>query len=569
MAFWYNIYNITNEESLIMQSIQEQTSVDLELKFDLKTIEHLGIQMYKTLPPVLAELISNAYDADATRVNIEFFDNENGDKQIIVSDDGLGMSFDEINQSFLVVGKNRRESENGEYTPKGRKVTGRKGLGKLAIFGIAEKIQIQTVKDRVKNVFEMDLNKIFDTKVPPYKPDIIIRNEITTQPSGTTFILSEIKRKAPFDIEEIKESVAKRFAFAVDDFIVLLGDNKSEALAIDNSTKWKYVQVLNDWKFPESDCSKESFASINGIEGVIMTSEKPLKEDQRGIFLYARGKLVNPNEFYGVKATSSLAYNYMTGFLNVDYVDDFSKDFIITSRDGLIWEREELQPLKNWLKEQIQNIEKQWNDKRSEHKENKISEKLGVNFKSWTETMPPKVQKSVTHLVSKILDKPEIDEEIAGSLVDDLHSLVPEYPKYHWRELHPEIKSVSEQYYKDKNYYTAFLEACKKYRNMVKAKAQIDGNNDHDLMDRAFGKETTKILKVTDKYKNSNLFEQRTLDNIEESQRFLSHGVVKGARNVLSHEEIISLRETALFSEKDCLDMLSILSHLFKRLDDA
>lgn len=38
MAFWYNIYNITNEESLTMQSIQEQTSEDLELKFDLKTI---------------------------------------------------------------------------------------------------------------------------------------------------------------------------------------------------------------------------------------------------------------------------------------------------------------------------------------------------------------------------------------------------------------------------------------------------------------------------------------------------------------------------------------------------
>ncbi|MEI8129650.1 MAG: TIGR02391 family protein [bacterium] len=555
-----------------MQNIQEQINDELELKFDLKTIEHLGIQMYKTLPPVLAELISNSYDADATIVNIEFFDRENGDKQIVVSDDGLGMSFEEINQSFLVVGKNRRENEQGEYTPRGRKVTGRKGLGKLAIFGIAEKIQIQTIKGGIKNVFEMDLNKIFATKTPPYKPDIVTKNEPTTLPSGTRLVLSEIKRRAPFNIEEIKESVAKRFAFAVDDFIVFLGDNKSESLAIDNNTKWGYIQVLNDWKFPESDCSRDSFASTNGIEGAIITSEKPLKEDQRGIFLYARGKLVNPNEFYGVKATLSLAYNYMTGFLNVDYVDDFSKDFIITSRDGLIWEREELQPLRYWLKEQIQNIEKQWNDKRTEHKENKISKKLGVNFKTWTDTMPPQIQKSITNLVSKILDKPEIDEEIAMGFVSDLRTIVPEYPKYHWRELHPQIKAISEQYYKEQNYYTAFLEACKKYKNAVKTKANLNIDDEYQIMVQAFGEKDTKKLKVTKKYTirpQGETFGQTTLNNIEEGQMCLSQGVVKGARNVLSHEEIVDLRETGLFSEKDCLDMLSILSHLFKRLDDA
>lgn len=110
---------------------------ELVLRFDLRTIEHLGIQMYKTLPPVLSELISNAYDADATCVNISFIDTEE-DKQIIVSDNGCGMTFDEINQSFLVIGKNRRKDEAyaGNFSKGGRKVTGRKGLGKLAIFAI-------------------------------------------------------------------------------------------------------------------------------------------------------------------------------------------------------------------------------------------------------------------------------------------------------------------------------------------------------------------------------------------------------------------------------------------------
>lgn len=46
----------------------------LRLQFDIHTIEHLGVQMYKTLPPVLSELISNSYDADASCVAIVFVD---------------------------------------------------------------------------------------------------------------------------------------------------------------------------------------------------------------------------------------------------------------------------------------------------------------------------------------------------------------------------------------------------------------------------------------------------------------------------------------------------------------
>lgn len=121
--------------------------------------------MYKTLPPVLAEMISNAYDADATFVDIKLIENDNN-KQIIITDDGCGMSFEEINNSFLVIGRNRRksDSQNIGLTSKGRKVTGRKGLGKLAIFGIATHIEIQTVKDGKENIFAMDLNDILDEK---------------------------------------------------------------------------------------------------------------------------------------------------------------------------------------------------------------------------------------------------------------------------------------------------------------------------------------------------------------------------------------------------------------------
>ena len=82
----------------------------LEMRFDPNVITHLGIQMYSTLPPVIAELVSNSYDAESEEVNILL--NDAGDeKSIIIEDNGHGMSFEEINDKFLVIGRNRRKEE--------------------------------------------------------------------------------------------------------------------------------------------------------------------------------------------------------------------------------------------------------------------------------------------------------------------------------------------------------------------------------------------------------------------------------------------------------------------------
>ena len=67
--------------------------------------------MYSTLPPVISELISNAYDADATEVKI-YLNDKDQEKSIIIEDNGHGMSFDEINDKFLLIGRNRRKMIN-------------------------------------------------------------------------------------------------------------------------------------------------------------------------------------------------------------------------------------------------------------------------------------------------------------------------------------------------------------------------------------------------------------------------------------------------------------------------
>ena len=136
-----------------------------ELKFDPRTIEHLGVKMYSTLPPALSELISNAYDADANHVKITFNERQGIPTSIVIEDDGDGMSSQDIQDRFLVIGRNRRRDDGDNPTVRfGRLATGKKGLGKLALFGLAKEIIIDTKKQNKRNRFMLNWDTLIDAQ---------------------------------------------------------------------------------------------------------------------------------------------------------------------------------------------------------------------------------------------------------------------------------------------------------------------------------------------------------------------------------------------------------------------
>jgi HSP90 family molecular chaperone len=119
--------------------------VPYKMTITLNVLEHLGINLYSSTPAVLSEAVANSWDANAKRVDIEI-DTDAG--RIVITDDGDGMTRDEINKKFLTVGYHRRVSGDAEATTTrlGRHVMGRKGIGKLSLFAIAAAVEIQTVK---------------------------------------------------------------------------------------------------------------------------------------------------------------------------------------------------------------------------------------------------------------------------------------------------------------------------------------------------------------------------------------------------------------------------------------
>ena len=155
------------------------------MKYDAGTIKHLGLQMYSTLPPVIGELVANAWDANATRVEIKIPEEpiNEATTEITISDDGIGMSDKDVRDKYLIIGRDRRTEDRTDVTPViqgrgGRKIMGRKGIGKFSAFGIAQEIVIESVKDGEVSHFQMNYGKLLAEKqkqkreieFPPLEP---------------------------------------------------------------------------------------------------------------------------------------------------------------------------------------------------------------------------------------------------------------------------------------------------------------------------------------------------------------------------------------------------------------
>jgi uncharacterized protein (TIGR02391 family) len=539
---------------------------ELLMSFDPHTIEHLGVKMYSNLPNALAELIANAYDADAKTVIINLYDNGK-EKRIQVTDDGVGMSFDDINTKFLRIGRKRRQ-ENDKYSPSGdRKVTGRKGLGKLAFFGLADIIDIETIKKGSgKQVnFTLSWNELLNTEGNDYKPSFG-ESETHAENQGTEIILRDLKRKSSFDKEGLAISLSKLFNLFDNNFQAFLSLNDDDPIQIDEKLKFKNIEPQFEWQFPDFlENVEQEYEYSNQIHGKILSTEKPLKPGLRGITLFANGRLVNAPEFFGV-SESSHGFSYFAGWLEVDYVDDWEEDVISTDRQSLSWDLPQTEILKKYLKKTMSELERKWREKRKEVRRENIQKKSKINIEEWFDKLPVDIRSKIEPIILKLEDS-ELQDSEQSDVVTAFHEIAPEYPYFHWRHLHPEIQAVSKKHYEDEYYYGAFIEGLKRYVSAVKKKSKKTNIDERNLMQAAFN----GLLKVTQRYKKSDgsSFEQRTIKNIEEGQKILSEGVVVGGRHPLQHEEHVELKMSGLFTEKDCLDALSLLSHLYRRLDVA
>jgi len=112
-----------------------------------RLIMSIGKDLIKDLPAALVELVKNSYDADSTYVKITF-KKSNNELNIIVEDDGHGMSHDMVTGAWMVPSTDYKLKK--KESPNGRVYQGRKGIGRYAVSLLGNKLELITIKDHIK-----------------------------------------------------------------------------------------------------------------------------------------------------------------------------------------------------------------------------------------------------------------------------------------------------------------------------------------------------------------------------------------------------------------------------------
>lgn len=435
----------------------ETVSSNLPLRFKVAPhiVEDLGLNLYTSLPRVLVEFIANAYDADSPSARITMdrpritearkilkaqweLANDRStqggqpvqrletmtlpeDVSITIEDSGHGMSRDDLNDKFLVAGRRRRsEKGNSGQTPGGRIVMGRKGLGKLAGFGVAKVVTIETRclgekhATRIQLAFD-ELVKVRDTN------EIEIQETRLTDGggfarSGTRIILSKLLYEPMGSrLATIENSAAEHFtAIDPDEFEILLNNERVVPTHRSHVYAWPqpelHVSELVERTYP---IENQTFSYRYRIRFVEDRSALPAKE--RGIRIYAHKRLAAApslleadTNMHGFRMT-----DYMDGVVYADFIDDQPEDYIATDRQSLRWESPLLSPMYEQLSGEIKSACYERQKARDKEKEAEVTANLftqnTIKEASLTEREKQVAWKLAVHISS--LHKKGFDDE--------------------------------------------------------------------------------------------------------------------------------------------------------------
>lgn len=428
----------------------EQSQISLfekkpfELKIALDTLRHLGINLYSSLPPVLSELVANSYDARARTVRIYC-----SDDQVIIEDDGIGMSRVDMQEKYLIIGRDRRVEENKDDLypdwPVRSKPMGRKGIGKLSMFSIANEVKIFSIKDGEKVAIRMLKSDIERTaKVgQTYNPkeldwDIDLER-------GTKIILSDLGRIRKISESVILRAIVKRFSvvdLSIEDtedsndlFKVYVNGKKATYEHWDIYKSLQYIWYIGD----ESEiyvkrCPGDTIANklddnlvyddqkrqITGWIGTvelpdqlkynIQSSENNSEHDSEDIIdndnkivVDCRGKVAINNFLYQF-AEAGIYASYLVGYIRADFLDDEVEDIATSDRERMKEDDPKVVALRKEIKKYLSTIQSQWTKLRKDSALGRARKdpKLGPVIDEWLGSLNNDEKKDAALLLGKL-----------------------------------------------------------------------------------------------------------------------------------------------------------------------
>ena len=428
------------------------------MSISLGVLDHLGLNLYSNTPAVISEVIANAWDADATRVDITI---DTDDNTITVADNGHGMNLNEINNRYLLVGYRRRD-EQGPTTPDGRKPMGRKGIGKLSLFSIANKIFVHTKKSGSDpEAFLMDAEEIRrkveeqetadresgGSTAPSYYPK---REEPDTSllgDRGTIVKITNLKRRlTSASVAGLRKRIARRFGLLVDDFEIVVNNTTVGFSDRDYFHKARFIFQYGDYDYsshcPNLDKSEDNreppafsreprfdtdgLSDPNGdheIKGWIAIARHSYDLDDRAsgnddnlnkITILMRGKVAQ-EDILGEYRLGGMITKFIFGEVHADFLDEADVDIATTSRQRLAENHPRYVALKRFIEGELRHIWKQTNTLKDKRE---FSTAMTSNpyVKQWYNNLGSTWLKESARSVFRGIDVANMDDEYRNGL---------------------------------------------------------------------------------------------------------------------------------------------------------
>jgi len=349
-------------------------------------LEALGINMYTTLGKCLVEFVANAYDSNASEVDISIpFDrieaareeikvarakereqlkadgSDNGKDEpdlssftrtidesieISVSDNGHGMSPQDVADKFLPVNRRRRLDSSGKETSirsegNRRHVMGRKGLGKLAGFGTAQTIEVRTKRkdETFRTCFVMDAAQLLAAPNLAEMPiPATYEDAVAAEVQGTTILMRRLKPDAVKSTREKIEATLAEAFYGIDpkDFLIRL--NGEPIKGPDIQYEFEYPVGLPADTLSSEDLEIPDVGPLH-LEWVVRFRSRGqhLTARQRGARIYCNHRLAaGPSLFRLTTGMHNFhGQDYMECIVVADQLDRLGIDFVNTNRTQL------------------------------------------------------------------------------------------------------------------------------------------------------------------------------------------------------------------------------------------
>ena len=133
----------------------------LKWRFDVSTFRLIGRDLITDRVTALFELVKNCYDANASEATIIFNNvglDKKGESSIYIKDDGIGMSFTDIKDKWMVIGTSNKRSNPYSPEPFSRKCVGEKGIGRFAVDKLGDKVNIITKQKKGKQWLNVEID---------------------------------------------------------------------------------------------------------------------------------------------------------------------------------------------------------------------------------------------------------------------------------------------------------------------------------------------------------------------------------------------------------------------------